>query len=310
VYKIYDKNTRREGNVECIAAFPKLISINDEHHQMVVSIDKGDELIIWRGAVGYGYQYERIPVKGNAVKVPGSAIAGEEKIIIQLLEDGELFDEMIYETSNGKPWLISESVNTSRQIDKKTTSFIKGGTFSFVTEQNDYFIPYPGPANPIDTQLEDFYIDKHPVTNAEFKVFLDASGYIPVRSENFLKHWTSGIYPDSLAGVSVSFVCYDDARAYATWTGKRLPTELEWQYAMSQEDLDYGHVWEMTNDRYDNGSHTFIIIKGGSYYKPESSWWYIQGGKQPPERQQMLLQVSPGFDRASTVGFRCVQDSE
>ena len=104
------------------------------------------------------------------------------------------------------------------------------------------------------------------------------------------------------------YVDYEDAEAYAIWGGKRLPTELEWQYAVQKKDLQTAKVWEMTNDRYDNGSHTFIIIKGGSYYKPESSWWYIQGGKQPPERQQMLLQVSPGFDRASTVGFRCVQD--
>ena len=69
-----------------------------------------------------------------------------------------------------------------------------------------------------------------------------------------------------------------------------------------------GNVWQMTNDMYFNGSDYFTIIRGGSYYKPESSWWYIQGGPQPLDKTQMLLMVSQGYDRSSTVGFRCVKD--
>ena len=69
-----------------------------------------------------------------------------------------------------------------------------------------------------------------------------------------------------------------------------------------------GNVWQMTNDVYDNGTYYYLMMKGGSFYKPESSWWYVKGGPQPPEWQQLLLLVSPGFDRNSTVGFRCVKD--
>jgi len=64
----------------------------------------------------------------------------------------------------------------------------------------------------------------------------------------------------------------------------------------------------MTGDMYFNGSNYFTVIRGGSYYKPESSWWYIQGGPQALDKTQMQLLVSPGFDRSSTVGFRCVKD--
>jgi len=301
-------NTRREGNVDCIAVFPKLIKIDDADHQFTVSADTGDEMIVWRSAVAYGSYYQKFPLINEGKKIEGSWLAGEEKIIIQLFEKDELIDESVYETNSGKPWLISEYRKTSGPIDKKETLKVKGGPFSWVTEQNDQFIPYPGPASPVDTNLQDFYIDKQPVSNVQFKEFLEESGYQTRIKDNFLKHWTNGTYPDSIAGDPVVYVDYEDALAYAEWAEKRLPTELEWQYAVQKKDLPTGIVWEMTNDRYDNGSHTFIIIKGGSYYKPESSWWYIQGGKQPPERQQMLLQVSPGFDRASTVGFRCIQD--
>ena len=301
-------NTRREGNVDCIAEFPDLIRINDRDHQFMVTAEKGDKIIIWRSEAAYGnHSLTYTPIKGY-LKIHGSLLAGHEKIVLQLIENDQLIDQRIYNIAKGKPWLVSEVHKTSAQIDESGTIPVTGGSFSFVTEQNDQFIPYPGPATRIDTNLQDFYIDKQAVSNVQFKEFLEESEYQTRIKENFLKHWTNGTYPDSIADDPVVYVDYEDALAYAEWAGKRLPTELEWQYAVQKKDIQTGIVWEMTNDRYDNGSHIFIIIKGGSYYKPESSWWYIQGGKQPPERQQMLLQVSPGFDRASTVGFRCVQD--
>jgi len=64
----------------------------------------------------------------------------------------------------------------------------------------------------------------------------------------------------------------------------------------------------MTGDMYFNGSYYFTVIRGGSYYKPDSSGWYIQGGPQALDKTQIMLLVSPGFDRNSTVGFRCVKD--
>jgi len=69
-----------------------------------------------------------------------------------------------------------------------------------------------------------------------------------------------------------------------------------------------GNVWQMMNDQYDNGTFSFVMLRGGSYYKPASSGWYVQGGPQPVDNPQMLLVVSPGFDRCATVGFRCVKD--
>lgn len=49
-------------------------------------------------------------------------------------------------------------------------------------------------------------------------------------------------------------------------------------------------------------------MKGGSYYNPTSSWWYVQGGPRELDYRQYLLRVSQGFERNSTVGFRCVKD--
>ena len=81
-----------------------------------------------------------------------------------------------------------------------------------------------------------FAMDETLVTNAQFAEFLKASRYRPVHGENFLKHWTGGRPPAGCEDHPVVYVDLDDARAYASWAGKRLPTEEEWQYAAQGAD--------------------------------------------------------------------------
>jgi iron(II)-dependent oxidoreductase len=85
-------------------------------------------------------------------------------------------------------------------------------------------------------QIEPFFIDKYPVTNAEFKKFLDATHYRPKDNLNFLKDWKDDSYPDGWANKPVTWVSIEDAREYAKWSGKRLPHEWEWQYAAQGND--------------------------------------------------------------------------
>jgi iron(II)-dependent oxidoreductase len=92
-----------------------------------------------------------------------------------------------------------------------------------------------------------FYIDEHPVTNAEFQNFLKASQYHPADDLNFLKDWKDGNYPEDWANKPVTWVSLEDARAYAQWAGKRLPHEWEWQYAAQGNDgrlYPWGDTWD------------------------------------------------------------------
>ena len=94
--------------------------------------------------------------------------------------------------------------------------------------------------------IEEFWIDKYPVTNAEYKAFLDATHYHPRDDDNFLKDWKLGIYPEGWGDRPVTWVSQEDARAYAAWAGKRLPHEWEWQYAAQGNDsrvYPWGDVW-------------------------------------------------------------------
>jgi formylglycine-generating enzyme required for sulfatase activity len=85
------------------------------------------------------------------------------------------------------------------------------------------------------------------VTNAQFKAFLDASGYAPADDRNFLRHWQDGAPPAGWENKPVTWVAIEDARAYADWAGKRLPREWEWQYAGQGSDgrsYPWGNEWD------------------------------------------------------------------
>ena len=94
--------------------------------------------------------------------------------------------------------------------------------------------------------IKSFWMDKYPVTNAEFKKFLDATHYHPRDDFNFLKDWSNGSYPAGWEKKPVTWISGEDARAYAKWAGKRLPHEWEWQYAATGTDdrlYPWGHYW-------------------------------------------------------------------
>jgi iron(II)-dependent oxidoreductase len=195
------------------------------------------------------------------------------------------------------------------------------------------------------------YVDRTPVTNAQFKTFLDATRYHPKDDHNFLRDWKNGSYPDGWDKRPVTWVSIEDARAYAAWAGKRLPHEWEWQLAAQSEDgrvyawgsewnsekvpaADRGHVMRAPAnvDAFPQGASPFgvldlegnisqwtdeyrdehtraSIIRGGASYQPTGSIWYFPQTYRLDEHQKYLL-MSPGRDRAGSIGFRCVVDAQ
>jgi len=192
-----------------------------------------------------------------------------------------------------------------------------------------------------------YAMDATPVTNGQFAEFLRQSGRRAGLGKNFLKHWERGHPPAGQEDHPVIWVGLDDARAYAAWVGKRLPTEEEWQHAAAgPEGRRYpwgdkmepgccndgtsggttgvrafargrspfgvwdlcGNVWEWTESERTDGRTRFVMIKGGSWYRAKGSGWYFDGGPQANPYSAKFLMMGPGLDRCATVGFRCVLD--
>ena len=80
-----------------------------------------------------------------------------------------------------------------------------------------------------------FSLGRWPVTNAQFRRFLDQTGYEPHEAPPdqiaFLAHWRGGAIPAGKERHPVVNVSLLDALAYARWAGLTLPTEWLWEKA-------------------------------------------------------------------------------
>jgi len=340
--------TRGEGSVDCIAEFPELIRARMSGDSLkIASAGNSRILTIWKGNPGYQAVNKEFRILTDTVIMAKDLFGTYEgKIVIQLTENKLLKDEVILKLKGGKPWLISKSRPTKPvSVLPVDMVLVPGTTFSYNVTTSEDFMPYPD-ISTASIKIDSFLIDRYPVTNAQYYEFLTNSGYKPADTTRYLKNWLSGKFRQGQERYPVVYLSIEDMNAYARWAGKRLPSQAEWQLAAQGTDkrkwpwgdefhgtycnnsfgrltpvdafskgqspygvLDLvGNVWQVTNDMYFNGTNYFSVIRGGSYYKPDSSWWYIQGGPQQLDKTQIMLLVSPGFDRSSTVGFRCVKD--
>ena len=339
--------TRKEGSVDCIAELPDLIKSKLVGDSIKISAYGRGKLLIWKGEPSYQtFKKELRIMQDTTIRIKDIFGFYEGKIVLQLVENKKLTDENILFLKGGKPWIVSKVIHTKKSMNIPAEMvLVPGTTFSFNVSTNEDFFPYPEVSGNTE-KIDSFLIDMYPVTNEQYYEFVTNSGYIPADTSRYLKHWYSGIYKQGEEKYPVVYVSYEDMQAYSKWAQKRLPTQAEWQLAAQGQDkrkwpwgeefhgtycnnsfdrptpVDafpkgqssygafdmVGNVWQMTNDMYFNGINYFTVIRGGSYYKPESSLWYIQGGPQSLDKTQILLMVSPGFDRSSTVGFRCVKD--
>ena len=83
--------------------------------------------------------------------------------------------------------------------------------------------------------LPEYWIDKTPVTFAEYARFVAATGREPPDRESE-EPWNEGKPPYGMLDHPVDWLTWDDAVAYAEWAGKQLPSEEEWEKAARGTD--------------------------------------------------------------------------
>lgn len=170
---------------------------------------------------------------------------------------------------------------------------IPGGTFYYGQDGViQPFYPQEGVYEKIDEDKPDgrkkddtvqktvptFYLDQYEVTNAMYAKFLTATqseaNWVPLMEVKrelkdgkylYTPTYTREAFP-------IRHVTHADARAYAAWAGKRLPTEVEWEYVASGAERRT-YPWGETAP---SKSHGFIPNAADAH----QVWWY-DGGRTP-----------------------------
>jgi serine/threonine-protein kinase len=83
----------------------------------------------------------------------------------------------------------------------------------------------PSAFEPREVEVASFWIDELEVANREYAEFVRDSGHPPPPD------WPEGTCPPEKLDLPVVYVSWEDARAFAEWAGKRLPTDVEWEVA-------------------------------------------------------------------------------
>jgi formylglycine-generating enzyme required for sulfatase activity len=235
--------TNNEGAIGCIAQLPVLLdaSVNGNILQIKVPENtSADELKIWAGEPAYNNRPKILKPENQKLVLTQLFGRYEGRFIVQLLGNGILLDETITQLKPATPRRISVPAKSNSQPGS-TEGMIKipGGKFLFKESHGDEFISYPKQDVDSTFDMPSYYMDKFPVTNQQYKRFIDATGYSPADTINYLRNWSNKkMIPAGMERFPVVYISYEDAAAYAKWAGKRLPTEIEWQYAAQTEKLN------------------------------------------------------------------------
>lgn len=164
---------------------------------------------------------------------------------------------------------------------------LKGGTILLGSEEG---LPNEQPVH--EVTVDPFYLDKSPVTVAQFRQFVKATGH----KTDAEKFGDSGVYNldkqawELLPGTTwskpfgpsgpaasddhpVTHVSWNDAVAYAKWAGKRLPSEAEWEYA-ARSGKNSGEKFSWGNEISVNGRY-FANTWQGEINTPEEKDGYL-----------------------------------
>jgi iron(II)-dependent oxidoreductase len=240
-FPLKDLGSNNEGNIGCIGAFTPSLKIKIDGDKFSATCSGNSIIKIWKG--NPSYDKEPAWVKNDDAGSFQFSISEklgrfEGKIVVQAFSEEEVIDEQIAFIKPGTPKLISATTKTSSAANVGNMAKIPAGKFLFKGINGDEFIPYPKENLNHTYEIASFYLDKFPVTNREFKLFLDKSNYQSTDTSNFLKHWKNGAPKKGEENFPVVYVSYEDAQAFARWAGKRLPSEMEWQYAAQTSALN------------------------------------------------------------------------
>jgi iron(II)-dependent oxidoreductase len=123
-----------------------------------------------------------------------------------------------------------------------------------------------------EVKIGPFSISSVPVTNAHYLQYVEAGGRAPRYWKKIDGVWMERRFDEMKVLESeqpVRHVDWNEARAFCAWAKRRLPTEAEWELAVSHPQFRWGAAWEWT-------ASDFVPYPGYAIdpYKEYSQPWF------------------------------------
>jgi len=131
------------------------------------------------------------------------------------------------------------------EVDDSSAVWIPPGPFMMGSEDEEAWHT----EKPVhEVHLDGFYMDIYPVTNAQYARFVEETGHRPPKGGWGRNKWKKKEPPEGFENNPVVFVSWQDAQNYCEWSGRRLPTEAEWEKAARGGFLGKKYPWGDTID--------------------------------------------------------------
>ncbi len=220
--------------------------------------------------------------------------------------------------------------------DGTSLALIPAGKFLYRCGKEEYRVPLPA-----------FWLGLYPVTNLQYKRFLDATGRSAPDNRDLDRQ--------EMSNHPVVYVSWEDAHAYCEWAGLRLPTELEWRmgaFGTDGRSYPWGNDWDPRKCRngmvrrdgttcevteYEEGRSPYGLYQmAGNVYEWSADWhdemsfrrYFEKGEITPPQSGTMRVILGGSWaddapylfmggparilpaERRCSVGFRCAKSVE